>query len=74
MFDEEVLEWLEDDWDEEHDNEHEWYGDFGNGEAESVVADEILNKYDLRYDSFEEDGYENLMSELNDYTGIFFGR
>lgn len=43
MFDDEILNWLDDDWKEEGlDDEFEWYNEYGHGEAEDVVIDSII--------------------------------
>lgn len=42
LYDEEVLSWVDEDWDEEFDNEHDWYTDFGRGEAEAEIIKNII--------------------------------
>ena len=61
MFDEEVLNWIEDDWETESgcESEHEWYNEYCSGkEAEDVVAQEIMGlikaKEDLTTDDYKE--------------------
>lgn len=45
-FDNEVLEWVDPDWEEDgYDSEHDWYTDHNNKEAEDVVITELINKY-----------------------------
>lgn len=45
MFDEEVLEWVDDDWSDESESEYDWYMDHNNGEAQDVVIDQIIDWY-----------------------------
>ena len=46
-YDDEVLNWVDSDWQEdgEFENEYEWYSDFGKGEAEGVVVVELIKEY-----------------------------
>ena len=45
MFDEEVLNWIDEDWEEDgnYEIEYDWYIDFRNGEAEDEVISTIAN-------------------------------
>ena len=43
MFDEETLNWVEEDWNEDYETEYDWYIDFRNGEAEDEVISNITN-------------------------------
>ena len=38
MLDDEILNWVDDDWEEECETEFDWYNEFGRGEAEDVPA------------------------------------
>jgi len=44
-FDDEVLNWVDDDWnnDGEYDGEYDWYVDHNNGEAQDVIITNIIN-------------------------------
>lgn len=42
-FDDEIMNWLDDDWDEEYETEFDWYGNYGNNEAEDVIIDEMID-------------------------------
>jgi hypothetical protein len=45
LLDDEVLNWIDSDWEEEgFDDEHEWYNEYGRGEAEDVVMEELTNE------------------------------
>ena len=42
-LDQEILQWLDEDWNDEFESEYDWYGEYGNGEAEDVVRKYIVN-------------------------------
>lgn len=37
LFDDEVLNWVDEDWEEDYDSEYDWYVDHNNREAQEVV-------------------------------------
>lgn len=43
-LDDEILNWLDDDWGEdgEYEDEYEWYNEYGGGEAEDAIVEEII--------------------------------
>jgi hypothetical protein len=43
MFDEEVLEWVDSDWQDDYESEYDWYVDHNNGEAQDSVITQIIN-------------------------------
>jgi len=45
MFDDEVLEWVDTDWEDEYESEYDWYVDHNNGEAQDSVITQIINWY-----------------------------
>lgn len=51
MLDDEILNWVEPDWneDDEFESEYEWYSDFGHGEAEDVIVDQIVKWYETTH-------------------------
>lgn len=63
MFDEEVASgnWIDREQmeEEEYDNEHDYYTDYGRGEAESAVVDVIFkdleSKFDLDFSTIDDD-------------------
>ena len=64
-FDDEVLNWVDDDWnnDGEYDGEYDWYVDHNNGEAQDVIITNIINWFKKEFNmslSIEE------YSELHD--------
>ena len=42
-LDNEILQWLDEDWNDEFESGYDWYGEYGNGEAEDVVRKDIVN-------------------------------
>lgn len=44
-YDEEILNWMEEDWADDYDSEYEWYVDHNNGEAQDVIISDIINWY-----------------------------
>lgn len=44
LFDEEVLNWVEDGWEDDYEDDYEWYGDHNNGEAQDVIIDQIIDE------------------------------
>ena len=49
MFDNEVLEWVDEDWEDNYDSEYDWYTDHNNGEAQDAVINVILKWYFKNY-------------------------
>ena len=45
MFDDEVLECVDSDWEDEYESEYDWYVDHNNGEAQDSVITQIINWY-----------------------------
>lgn len=45
LLDEEIMNWVEDDWNDDFESEYDWYQDFGHGEAEDVVRNSIIDWY-----------------------------
>lgn len=72
MIDEEVLSggWVESDWEEEYESEHGWYGDFGTGEAEDVVINDIISWYESKYGALNTDDKVSLMYGIKDEFNI----
>ena len=44
-FDEEILEWVDSDWQDDYESEYDWYVDHNNGEAQDSVINQIINWY-----------------------------
>ena len=43
MLDEEIINWVDEDWQEDYESEYDWYVDHNNKEAEDVVI-EVIRK------------------------------
>jgi hypothetical protein len=39
LLDEEIINWVEEDWDEDYESEYDWYIDHNNKEAEDAIID-----------------------------------
>jgi len=50
LYDDEILNWIGDDWEDDYDSEYEWYIDHNNGEAQDVVITDIINWYVNKFD------------------------
>ena len=50
MFDEEVLEWVDSDWQDDYESEYDWYVDHNNGEAQDSVITQIINWFKKEFD------------------------
>lgn len=45
MIDEEIINWVDEDWEEEgFDSEFDWYSEYGHGEAEDEIVNEIIRQ------------------------------
>ena len=54
MFDKEMLEWVDSDWNDSSKSAKDWYVKNGNGEAEDIVITDIINWYKSNYELLEE--------------------
>lgn len=48
-YDNEVMEWIDDDWADEYESEYDWYVDHNNGEAQDVVINSLINWFTQTY-------------------------
>ena len=65
MFDNEILEWVDPDWEEDYESEYDWYMDHNNDEAQDVVIESIINWYKKEYDKkLSSDDYSLLFDEI----------
>lgn len=53
MFDNEILEWTDEDWADDYESEYDWYVDHNNGEAQDVIIDQIVDWYDREFGNNE---------------------
>jgi hypothetical protein len=65
MFDEELLEWVDDSWEEDYESEYDWYVDHNNGEAQDVVIESIISWYKKEFSKeISKDDYSELFDEI----------
>ena len=73
MFDNEVLEWVDDDWADEYDSEYDWYIDHNRGEAQDVIIDQLVDWYDKEFgnNSLTQDNKSDLIDRIKeDYDAL----
>lgn len=70
MLDEEILNWVHSDWEiDGYDSEYEWYSDYGNGEAEDVVAQEMIRWWVIEHNEGKELGkgtYSSVIKQIGE--------
>lgn len=50
MFDNELLEWVDSDWEEDgYESEYDWYIDHNNGEAQDAIITQIIDWYSIEF-------------------------
>jgi hypothetical protein len=49
LFSDELLEWIDPDWSDKYDSEHDWYNDHNNGEIQDIIIEQIINWYVKEY-------------------------
>lgn len=49
MYDNEILEWVDDDWEDNYESEYDWYIDHNNGEAQDVVIGQLIDWFKKEY-------------------------
>ena len=62
MLDEEILNWIDADWEDDYKSEYDWYLDHNNNEAEDEVVNQI--KYEVK------NALPNLPTEINVFDVI----
>jgi len=69
MFDDEVLEWVDDNWEDEYESEYDWYVDHNNGEAQDTIITQMINWFKSKYNQdMTIDEYSNLFDSIkNEY-------
>lgn len=63
MYDEEILEWVDPDWEDDYESAYDWYIDHNNGEAQDVVIGSMINWFKGEYNKEVGD---------NEYTELFY--
>ena len=51
--------YIDDDWQDEYDSEHDWYAEYGNGECENEIHGEILKEIAKQIDESPHSWYFN---------------
>jgi len=49
MLDDEILNWVEPEWEEEHESQYEWYCAYGRGEAEQEIRKQMIVWWETKY-------------------------
>jgi len=67
--------WLDDDWEEEYETEHDWYENYGSGEAEAAVKTQIEEDILKHFSKTKEDYLleigEEIFETIDEYTDKF---
>ena len=70
-YDEEILNWVEEDWADDYDSEYDWYIDHNNGEAQDVVVSDIINWYKGEFSKeLSLDEYSDLYDAIKSEYGL----
>lgn len=71
MFDEEILEWVDNNWEDDYESEYDWYIDHNNGEAQDVIIDQIVSWYRKNYGDDPDDS--DLMDIIKaEYSCLYY--
>lgn len=70
-FDDEMMNWIEEDWEEDYESEYDWYIDHNNGEAQDVVIGAMIDWYKVNFD--KELGFDENYSDLFDAIKSEYG-
>jgi hypothetical protein len=71
IYDNEIMEWVDPDWEDDYDSEYDWYIDHNNGEAQDVVIGEMINWYKRTYDKdMSDEDYSELFDEIKSEYGL----
>ena len=70
--DEQMLDYVDDDWEEDgFDSEYEWYCEYGRGEAEDDVINELVREYEKDYSiEFDVDSFIAIGKYIAEKAGI----
>jgi hypothetical protein len=55
LFDSEILEWVDDDWEDGYDSEYDWYMEHNNGEAQDAVIHQMISWYKKEFNKNDSD-------------------
>ncbi len=64
-YDDEMMNWIDSDWEDDYDSEYDWYIDHNNGEAQDVVIEEMIKWYKKTYNKdMSDDDYSDLFDKI----------
>lgn len=67
MYDNEMLEWVDPDWQDDYESEYDWYMDHNNGEAQDVIINHMINWFKVEYNkSLDGDEYTDLFNKIKE--------
>ena len=70
-YDNEIMEWVEPDWEDDYECEYDWYIDHNNDEAQDVVISSIISWYKNTYNKdISDDDYSELFDTIKAEYGI----
>jgi hypothetical protein len=71
MFDNEISEWVDPNWEDEYESEYDWYVDHNNYEVQDVVIENIINWYKKEYKKdLSTDEYLELYDEIKSHYDL----
>jgi hypothetical protein len=71
MFDEEILEWVDENWQDNYESEYDWYMDHNNGEAQDVIIEQIIDWYKREYGkSLSDNEHSELFDEIKSHYSL----
>jgi hypothetical protein len=67
-FDNEILNWLDDNWEEDgFESENDWYKEHNNGEAQDVIIEDMINWYKKTFNTeIKESDFSELTKAIKD--------
>ena len=72
-LDDQILEYVDDNWEEdgEYESEYDWYIDYGKGEAEDDVITDVIREYECKHKlEFDVDTFVAIGEYIAGKTGI----
>jgi hypothetical protein len=67
MYDNEMLEWVDPDWEDDYESEYDWYIDHNNGEAQDVIINSMINWFKKEYNkSLDSNEYVELFDKIKE--------
>jgi|TARA_B100002003_G_C14114857_1_gene536267 hypothetical protein len=71
LFDDEVLNWVDADWEEDSESEYEWYSDYGRGEAESSVIESMISYWVKEYNDAKKLNTDDFIKVYDQIRGTY---